>query len=258
MIFFRIPFMPGRLEKLEFRNGELMNKSLMTNLISAAMCVAGYYSPIYRDQIFSVGLFSLSGAFTNWLAIHMLFEKVPFLYGSGIIPLKFEEFKKGIRDLVMGQFFNQENLKKFLEDESDVLTSIDLSLLTTHVPLDNLFVKLKEAVMESQLGGMLAMFGGESALEPMREPFKVKIGEALKEMSSDDKIKKAIHDAVSGSLTGDDFISKIEQIVEGRLEELTPQKVKEIIQDMIKTHLGWLVVWGGVFGGLIGLIASLF
>jgi Na+/H+ antiporter NhaD/arsenite permease-like protein len=32
--------------------------------------------------------------------------------------------------------------------------------------------------------------------------------------------------------------------------------VKDIIQQMIKKHLGWLVVWGGVFGGLIGLIAA--
>ncbi|MBB1382711.1 DUF445 domain-containing protein, partial [Shewanella sp. SR41-2] len=30
-----------------------------------------------------------------------------------------------------------------------------------------------------------------------------------------------------------------------------------IIQDMIKTHLGWLVVWGGVFGGIIGAVAAL-
>jgi hypothetical protein len=32
--------------------------------------------------------------------------------------------------------------------------------------------------------------------------------------------------------------------------------VKEIIQTMIRQHLGWLVVWGGVFGGLIGLGTS--
>jgi Na+/H+ antiporter NhaD/arsenite permease-like protein len=31
---------------------------------------------------------------------------------------------------------------------------------------------------------------------------------------------------------------------------------KEIIEDMIKEHLGWLVVWGAVFGGLIGLIGA--
>ena len=29
--------------------------------------------------------------------------------------------------------------------------------------------------------------------------------------------------------------------------------VKGIMQDMIRAPLGWLVVWGGVFGGLIGL-----
>ncbi len=25
---------------------------------------------------------------------------------------------------------------------------------------------------------------------------------------------------------------------------------------MIKEHLGWLVVWGGVFGGVIGVIST--
>jgi len=29
-----------------------------------------------------------------------------------------------------------------------------------------------------------------------------------------------------------------------------------MIKDIIDNHLGWLVIWGGVFGGFIGLIAS--
>ncbi len=32
---------------------------------------------------------------------------------------------------------------------------------------------------------------------------------------------------------------------------------KLIIEDMIRKHLGWLVVWGGVFGGAIGVVACL-
>jgi uncharacterized membrane protein YheB (UPF0754 family) len=32
--------------------------------------------------------------------------------------------------------------------------------------------------------------------------------------------------------------------------------VKELVQNLIKEHLGWLVVWGGVFGGLIGVVSS--
>ncbi len=38
-----------------------------------------------------------------------------------------------------------------------------------------------------------------------------------------------------------------------KLQELTPEKVKELMEDVIRTHLGWLVVWGNVFGSLIGL-----
>ncbi len=43
----------------------------------------------------------------------------------------------------------------------------------------------------------------------------------------------------------------VEAIIDQRLSELTPKLVKEIVQKMIKEHLGWLVVWGGVFGGLL-------
>jgi uncharacterized membrane protein YheB (UPF0754 family) len=53
------------------------------------------------------------------------------------------------------------------------------------------------------------------------------------------------------------MMSKVDNIVQQRLNELTPAMVKDIIQEMIKSHLGWLVVWGGFFGGLIGLIAHL-
>jgi hypothetical protein len=39
---------------------------------------------------------------------------------------------------------------------------------------------------------------------------------------------------------------------------MTPEIVKSVIQNMIKKHLGWLVVWGAVFGGLIGCGVSVF
>ena len=79
-----------------------MNKSFITNLL-ASICVA---AGLIFDQpvVLSVGLFALSGAVTNLLAIHMLFEKVPFLYGSGVIALKFESFKVAIRNLILTEF----------------------------------------------------------------------------------------------------------------------------------------------------------
>ena len=96
-----------------------MNKSLVTNLVSVAFIVVGYLIPsesAWAKPIRDIGLYAASGAITNWIAIYMLFEKVPGLYGSGVIPSRFEEFKLGIRTLIMGQFFTKENVENFFQD----------------------------------------------------------------------------------------------------------------------------------------------
>ena len=96
-----------------------MNKSAITNIIALFISIFGYLMLNKTDLFFMIGLFSLSGSITNWLAIHMLFEKVPLLYGSGIIINKFEEFKVGIKSLVMEEFFNQENITLFLKQTEE-------------------------------------------------------------------------------------------------------------------------------------------
>ena len=89
-----------------------MNKSLLANVLAIAMMGVGYH--IENDYLWYAGLFAFSGAITNWLAIHMLFEKVPGLYGSGVIPARFEEFKLAIKNLMMEQFFTEANIDRFL------------------------------------------------------------------------------------------------------------------------------------------------
>jgi hypothetical protein len=57
------------------------NMSFLTNLIALYVLLLGYVSPYFSKELQNIGLFALSGSITNWLAIHMLFEKIPFLYG---------------------------------------------------------------------------------------------------------------------------------------------------------------------------------
>ncbi len=229
-----------------------MSKSLATNLVALALIAAGLNSPLYGPQLKSIGFFAFSGAITNWLAIYMLFEKIPFLYGSGVIPSRFEEFKAGIKDLIMGQFFSAENISAFLEPSSGGHAP-DLNDLAKSIDKDVLFGKFLEVVEESQFGSMLGMFGGIAALEPMRAPFAEKFEDAFIEIAESDSFRDALAGHMGHTDLGESVREHVEVVVDKRLEELTPDQVKVIIQDMIRKHLGWLVVWGGVFGGLIGL-----
>ncbi|MGD1330914.1 DUF445 domain-containing protein [Vibrio harveyi] len=231
-----------------------MNKSLLTNILAIAMMGAGYH--IQNDSLWYAGLFAFSGAITNWLAIHMLFEKVPGLYGSGVIPARFEEFKLAIKNLMMEQFFTEANIDRFLNKEMAGGVNINLEPVIEKVDLNPAFDSLVEVIEGSQFGGMLAMFGGAEALQPMRQPFVEKMQESIIELSKSDSIKEALKEQLESPAMMDEIKQNIESIIDQRLSELTPALVKEIVQKMIKEHLGWLVVWGGVFGGLIGVLTT--
>ena len=232
-----------------------MNKSLVTNLLAVGVIGAGYVSPVYSDHLFAVGLFATSGALTNWLAVHMLFEKVPGLYGSGVVPSRFEEFKMGIHALIMNQFFTAENVKKFLAEQK-IPDKFDADPVIEAVDYDRIFSRLMEAVMTSPFGSMINMFGGAAVLQPLRDPFVEKVQAEIRLLLSSPKFLDAIQRGLNTASYTDEMIDKVDAIVMQRLNELTPEMVKTIVQDMIHKHLGWLVVWGGVFGGFIGLIVS--
>lgn len=232
-----------------------MNKSILTNSL-AILVVAGGLA-LKNELILTIGLFALSGAITNWLAIHMLFEKVPGLYGSGVIPARFEDFKLAIRNLMMEQFFTEENIDRFLRVSDGIKPDLHLSPVIEKVDLSPSFDTLVKVIMESSFGSMLGMFGGEKALAPLKEPFIVNMKQSLINITQSDSFLDLLRDELEQPDVMNDMREKVEDIIEKRLEELTPELVKEIIQEMIKQHLGWLVVWGGVFGGLIGLFAAL-
>lgn len=232
-----------------------MNKSIITNLIAFIAMFIGYISQ--QHLIFTLGLFALSGAITNWLAIHMLFEKVPGLYGSGVIPARFEDFKLAIRQLMMEQFFTKENIDRFLSSNSKNAAPIDLSPIIEKVDLTPAFDSLVSVIENSSFAPMLAMVGGTEALQPMKEPFIEKMKVSIQDITQSEQFNALLRDELEQPNMIASMQEKVSDIIEKRLNELTPQLVKEIIQAMIKKHLGWLVVWGGIFGGLIGLIAAL-
>ncbi|TMM45301.1 DUF445 domain-containing protein [Colwellia ponticola] len=231
-----------------------MNKSLITNLIAIACTLGGYVSN--QHILFTLGLFALSGAVTNWLAVHMLFEKVPLLYGSGVIPARFEEFKVAIKQLMMEQFFTEQNIDRFLSDSSGKASTLNLTPVIDKIDLSPAFDNLVSVIENSSFGGMLAMVGGSEALQPMRAPFIEKMKLSIQDIAQSEQFNTLLREELEQPDIISSMRDKVSDIIEKRLNELTPQLVKEIVQKMIHKHLGWLVVWGGIFGGAIGVIAA--
>lgn len=230
-----------------------MDKGWATNFIAIGFVGGSYFlQGEAANAVRSAGLFALSGAVTNQLAVHMLFEKVPFLYGSGIILDRFESIREALKILIMEQFFSPEKIEAFVQSQEH---SIDLSPIIAQTDFTPAYDALVQSVMESPMGGMLGMFGGEALIAKLKEPFIEKIKTSTIQIAQSDSFMNALNAHIhNGSST---LTQTIGDIVQSRLAELTPLMVKEMLHSLMKEHLGWLVVWGGVFGAAIGLVSSL-
>ena len=210
-----------------------LNKSASTNLIAILIIGIGYLSPIYSQWLLTIGFFSLSGAITNWLAVHMLFEKIPFLIGSGVIPNRFNEFRGAIRNLIINEFFTETQLSTLMGTLTEK-TTINPESIANNVDHDKVFSSFVQVVQDSSFGGMLSMFGGIKALDPLKEPFKEKTTVLVKEVIINSAPDMA--ELTKQSLDIPAIRASLIDMVDQRLNDLTPAHVKTIVQDMIRQH----------------------
>ncbi|KNC50745.1 uncharacterized protein AMSG_06634 [Thecamonas trahens ATCC 50062] len=203
-------------------------------------------SNVFGQYILAFGLFGFAGGVTNWLAVKMLFDNVCGLPGSGVIPKRFREIRASIKDMFLKTFFERRFLENYLEQKAGQLTaSINIE--------DKIQALLEspqvDAIIDSKLGMMLAMLGIDPAsLKPIIKPFVLDMGSDMAPLLMD------MFDANS-MLNVDTMREEVEQMMDVKLQELTPDAVKRLIEDVIREHLGWLIVWGNVFGGVLGLLS---
>ncbi len=230
-------------------------KSSLTTLVAALFVLMGVVTEgTLSEALLSFGLFAFSGAVTNWIAIHMLFERVPGLYGSGVVQARFEEIRTEIRALILDEFFNLEHIRRVVSGAATD-TRIDLAPVAERVDLEPAWQGLVEVVMTSRLGGALGMMGGKAALDPLKDPFLERTRSLIAGLSDDPAVLEAIASAGSSNDQAEAVRERVVAIIDERVAALTPNLIKGIIKRMIQAYLGWLVVWGGVFGGAIGLTA---
>ena len=146
----------------------------------------------------------------------------------------------------------------FRVDRQQGSKMLNLEPFLNAVDYDKIYESLVSSIMDSSFGGMLMMMGGEEALGPLKEPFTEKMKVTLVDMIESDRFKSALKEGLDANKIGIDIVDKIETVIDKRLNELTPQLVKEMVEAIIHEHLGWLVVWGGVLGGVMGLLFAAF
>ena len=230
------------------------HKGNVSNLISFCLLVVGLAASsqtAWSSWVLAAGLFGFAGGITNWLAVKMLFDRVPLLYGSGVIPNRFREIRKTVRDLILRHFFDVEYLERFFSGRIDALSDDPgleekVAELLNSDEVDEIIARKLEELQATPAGAMLKMVG-TATVKPMVKQFVSSLGSEL--------APRLAAEVAKSGLDVESLRQQVDQLLTAKLEELTPAVVRQMMEEVMREHLGWLIVWGNVFGGSIGLVA---
>ena len=258
-----------------------MDKGTASNITSACVLTLGLLldSGAAQAWILSAGLFGFSGGITNWLAVKMLFDRIPGLIGSGVIPARFREIRRKIKDIILEHFFDEEYLRRFFAenqqdidwsryikssngDRSPVASFVEQQWekLTGAEVIQPMIDEQIDKLSESSVGGFLMMVGMDN-VRPAVNRFVSAFVASMQErvLAAAEKVSAAdLQIELDAERVVEDIRAQVEPLLEKKLEELHSGDVKRMLEDVIRSHLGWLIVWGNVFGGAIGILAHAF
>ena len=238
------------MKKRFFEKG---NISTMISFFLLVMGLITSRTTSFGPWVLAAGLFGFAGGITNWLAVKMLFDKVPILYGSGVIPNRFREIRETVTGLIMTHFFDADYLERFFADrppsffgDGELETKL-VELLESEEADEIVGRKLEELLVSP--GGMMLKMVGADAIKPLVKQFVTGVGVEI--------APQLAREFAQPTLDVEALRGQVDQLLKTKLEELTPETVKRMMEEVIREHLGWLIVWGNVFGGTIGLVSRL-
>ena len=203
----------------------------------------------------SFGVFALAGGVTHWLAIKMLFDRIPLLYGSGIILRNFREIRTSVKDALMSAFFDEASLQQYLKSKiSHFLSGANLDErikgFLNNPAFESIIDRKLDTLSQRPEGLVVAMMGvSVDQLKPMIKPF-------IMGLSND------IAPLFSRMIDPDQFLDlsfvrmELDGLMNDKLKDMDAKRVRNILKSIMKDHLGWLIVWGNLLGGIIGVVTQ--
>ncbi|KAL5272267.1 hypothetical protein ACHWQZ_G000475 [Mnemiopsis leidyi] len=217
-------------------------------------------NPVSDDAgkfLMSIGLFAFSGGFTNWIAIQMLFYKIPLVYGSGVLRRRYKAIRRAMKDMILGTFFQPEFLNKYIPQklreaaaEADVENKINVFLNT----------ETGQKIIEDKIDQISASPEGQlvESMDINIGTFKPLIKPVIISFLSDlgPSVLNHLIEPENGALNLEKLRDELDRYMSERMMEVTPQMIQDIMYTVVLQYLGWLIVWGCVFGGVMGAICQ--
>jgi uncharacterized membrane-anchored protein YjiN (DUF445 family) len=244
---------------------KFLNKGDLSNLATFIIMLLGVLVEVVfvnsgdlqqkYNFVLAFGLFGFAGGITNWLAVKMLFDRIPGLIGSGVIPNRFREIRGALKDTIMRSFFDEQHLQQYIETKGpEMMAKCNLAgrveTFIASPEFDGILIAQLEELSTTPEGAMLMMLK-----QMMPFPMLVTMVKPMLNNVAKDMVARALPTSNLGAVLDLKAVrAEIDGVMEEKLQLLTADIIKRLIEDVIREHLGWLVVWGNVFGGLIGVI----
>ena len=244
--------------------GSVSNYITFGILVIALVLYSSNPNVVAFHYLLSFGLFGFAGGFTNWLAVKMLFDKIGcggiYLIGSGVIPRQFKEIRETVKTTIMATFFDQQYLGKYLNDRSKgLLDKIDIESRIKKIVDDpsteEIMAKKLQEMAATPQGAFLAMVPVMMPGMTMRS-IAAMMKPALAGFATEMATKMKDSFDITEFVSVDNVRDEIDELMTEKLKELTPPIVKKLMEDVIREHLGWLIIWGNIFGGGLGIISQ--
>ena len=191
----------------------LINTVLATLVILGLLCNHAFNEQYIGHILTTIGLYGLSGSVTNVVAIIMIFDKIPFIIGSGLIEENFEGFKEKLQKTLMTYLFSQA--------PSLSQQGLDYQLLAE---------KVYPSLLKTSFGVMFQWLSVEQ------------VAALLKEIRLEDTMLQSI-----GPNEWDHYLTKqINQLSAKQIKEL----VFQILDDHLQWLVFWGAILGMMIGGI--------
>jgi len=249
-----------------------------------AAALSGMVFP-YQALVIQVLLGGFIGGFTNTIAISMLFEKKWFLPGSGVLLKKHKDIIRSLARTVETHLVNSEMLqaemKKLIspvntDKAGEIINSVidefrgDVRDYLQSQPVHD---EIREALKVKL--GFLGKFLNITRIREYDEMTDAIVGELRERIDRLRVSNEMVHRTLERVGTLEDFLFRpnnelvlrhyqteksiaqlffdkldIQSMVADKLETYAPSRVRDIIEENIRSHLAWLEVFGVLLGML--------